>query len=96
MTKSNEFEPQFSPDGRWLAYTSNESGSNEVYVTNFPPTAARKQVSVGGGRSSRWSRDGREFFYYSANQSKIMSVTVRAGASFECSPPKACDFRAAG
>ena len=88
VTKSNEFEPQFSPDGRWLAYSSDESGSLEVYVTNFPPTPGRKQVSVGGGKKSRWSRDGRELFYYNTGQSKIMSVTVQAGASFECSAPK--------
>jgi hypothetical protein len=88
VTESNESEPQFSPDGRWLAYSSDESGSDEVYVTNFPPTAGRKQVSAGGGGKSRWSRDGRELFFYSASQSKIMSVTVQAGASFECSAPK--------
>ena len=88
VTKSNEFDPQFSPDGRWLAYTSDESGSVEVYVTNFPPTPGRKQVSVRGGSRSRWSRDGRELFYYNTGQSKIMSVTVQAGASFECSAPK--------
>ena len=59
-----ELHPSLSPDGRWLAYTSNESGINEVYVKPFPDVqGGRWQVSNGGGTEPRWSRDGREIYY---------------------------------
>src|SRR5690348_4195400 len=64
-TGFTEQEPAISPDGRWLAYASNESGANEVYVRPFPATtAARWQVSTGGGEAPRWSSDGRELYFY--------------------------------
>ena len=56
-------EPTFSPDGRWIAYTSEESGRFEVYVAPFPPTGARWQVSSAGGVQPTWRRDGRELFF---------------------------------
>ena len=63
-TPFNEQEPAFSPDGRWIAYTSNESGRNEVYVRPFPggaPSGSGKwQISTGGGAHPIWSRNGRE------------------------------------
>jgi hypothetical protein len=59
-----ELTPSLSPDDHWLAYTSNESGINEVYVRPFPGTqGGRWQVSNGGGAEPRWSHDGREVFY---------------------------------
>lgn len=58
-----EWEMQLSPDGRWLAYTSNESGISQVYVRAFPPNGSRQQVSIDGGQSPAWSRDGRRLYF---------------------------------
>ena len=60
-----DVEPQLSPDGRWLAYASTETGRNEVYVQPFPPTGARWQVSSAGGRQPLWRADGKELFFVS-------------------------------
>jgi serine/threonine protein kinase len=59
----SEFEPVISPDGRWLAYTSDETGRPEVYVSTFPVAGARTPVSRGGGRGAVWARDGRTIYY---------------------------------
>jgi Tol biopolymer transport system component len=66
---------RFSPDGRWVAYDSEESGIAEVYVRSFPDAESRIVVSVEGGTSPVWSADGRELFYYSA-ASEITAVPV--------------------
>ncbi|MEK7405129.1 MAG: protein kinase, partial [Acidobacteriota bacterium] len=73
-TRFTEYAPTFSPDGRWLAYTSNESGSFEVYVRPFPDGGARWQVSSGGGGSLVWSRTRPELFYLRPDN-RIMAVT---------------------
>ena len=62
-TRFNETNPQFSPDGRWLAYTSDESGKTEVYVRPFPGPGQKRLVSSEGGTEPRWRGDGREIFY---------------------------------
>jgi hypothetical protein len=62
-TPYNELFPALSPDGRWLAYVSDESNSNEVYVRPFPGPGSKVLVSQGGGTEPIWSRDGRELFY---------------------------------
>ncbi len=64
-TEAYEAYPEFSPDGRWLAYASDESGRTEVYVTSFPGREQTITVSRQGGRAPAWSRDGRRLFYYS-------------------------------
>ena len=84
---------QLSPDGRWIAYTSVESGRPEVYVQPFalksPKTAAGKwQVSTAGGLQPRWRSDGKELFYMAPDR-KLMAVEVKAGASFQRGTPKA-------
>jgi Tol biopolymer transport system component len=80
---------QFSPDGRWVAYTSDESKHGfEVYVQSFPPGAGKFQVSNAGGVQPRWRRDGRELFYVSAD-GKLMAVDVKTTASFEAGIPHA-------
>ena len=76
---------QFSPDGKWVAYASNEAGKWEVYVSPFPNGSSKWQVSRGGGEP-RWRRDGKELFYLSA-EGKMMAVPVRLGSSFEAGPP---------
>jgi eukaryotic-like serine/threonine-protein kinase len=79
---------RFSPDGKWVAYVSDESTRPEVYVQSFPPSAEKWQVSTNGGSTPRWRRDGKELFYLTAD-SRIMSVEVKAGAAgFEVSLPK--------
>ncbi|HEV8215171.1 MAG TPA: protein kinase [Gemmatimonadaceae bacterium] len=64
-TKADEFNPAVSPDGKWLAFASDESGRNEVYVTRFPEGGARQQVSTDGGSSPVWAHDGRTLFFRS-------------------------------
>jgi eukaryotic-like serine/threonine-protein kinase len=78
-----ELHPEVSPDGRWLAYTSNESGRLEVYVRPFPGTSGGlTQVSIGGGAQPRWSLDGRELFYIGPRNA-LMAAQVRAAPAFE-------------
>ena len=66
QTAAEEWAPTLSPDGRWLAYTSDETGRNEVYVQRFPELEDRRPVSVGGGYRPTWSPDGRELLYLRA------------------------------
>jgi Tol biopolymer transport system component len=77
---------QFSPDGRWMAYASNETGSMEIYVSSFPSGNGKWQVSRGGGQEPRWRQDGKELFYLSA-EGKMMAVAVTTGASFTAGSP---------
>ena len=65
-TAADEWSPAISPDGRWLAYTSDETGRDEVYVQRFPELEGRTQISVGGGEKPTWSADGLELFYLRA------------------------------
>jgi len=88
-TKFNEGPGQFSPDGRWVAYRSNESGMGEVYVAPFPGPGGRWQISTAGGTNPRWRRDGQEIFYL-APDNRLMAVAVSGkGASFEVGTVKA-------
>ena len=73
---------QFSGDGKWVAYTSNETGKWEIYVTSFPDARGKWQVSVGGGEQPRWRGDGKELFYLSWDR-KLIAVPVTPGANFE-------------
>ena len=70
---------KFSPDGRWVAYVSNDSGRDEVYVAPFPGPGARVQISSGGGSQPRWRGDGRELFYLSAD-TKMMAADLSVAA----------------
>jgi hypothetical protein len=84
----NETLGSFSPDGHWIAYTSDESGRNEVYVRSFPGATGRFQISNNGGSEPRWRGDGREV-YYRAPDGNLVAVAVRsAGESFERETPK--------
>jgi Tol biopolymer transport system component len=84
-TASNEGMPVFSPDGRWIAYQSDESGRYEIYVQPFPPTGAKYQISTNGGVTARWSRHG-EIFWVDANNRLTLAV-VATTPSFQVSPP---------
>ncbi|MEP7327069.1 MAG: hypothetical protein ABI836_14050, partial [Gemmatimonadota bacterium] len=84
---SFEDAPALSPSGRWLAYTSNESGRDEIFVRPFPNISdGRWQISTAGGAAARWSHEGRELFFQNAN-SDLMSVTVTPGPTFVPSEP---------
>ncbi len=84
----SEQNAEISPDGRWLAYQSNESGQTEIYVRPFPDVdAAREQVSTDGGTRPLWSRDGRELFYW-VDPGAIMAVPVDAGTDFTAGRPE--------
>jgi serine/threonine-protein kinase len=84
----NEFDPQISPDGRWLAYTSDESGQSEIYLRPFPDVDSDKtQVSVGGGSLPLWSPDGKELFYISISD-QAMAVSVETEQIFRLEKPQ--------
>jgi len=88
QTEFDTFQAGFSPDGRWVAYTSNESKRYEVYVQPFPAGSGRWQISTEGGAQPQWSRSGRELFYLAPDR-KLMAVPIRSGASFEPGSPRA-------
>jgi len=85
-SRSNESYPEFSPDEHWLAYTSDESGHDEVYVRAFPGPGGKWQVSGGGGSESIWARDGKRLFYRWRNQ--VWGVDVRMNAGFTIGKPQ--------
>ena len=88
-TAADEHYGTLSPDGRWLAYISNETGAYEVYVESFPATGFKRQVSTQGGFEPHWRRDGKELFYLAPNQT-LMAVGVKSNpTTLEVSPPKA-------
>ena len=86
QTPFNEGHARISPDGRWMAYQSNEAGNAGVYVTRFPQPGGKWHVSTRGGGFPVWSRDGRELFYR-AFDGYIMAVPVGAGSDFEPGVP---------
>ena len=77
---------QLSPDGQWIAYSSNQTGTSEVYVSSFPAIKGKWQVSVAGGREPKWRADGRELYYLSRD-GRMMAVGITLGASFEAGSP---------
>jgi serine/threonine protein kinase len=88
QTPFNEADAQFSPDGKWMAYASNESGTPQVYVQPIPTNGAKWQISAAGGDQPRWRRDGKELFYLSSD-GKLTVVPVKSAATFEAGPPQA-------
>ena len=80
QTPSSETDARLSPDGRWIAYTSNESGESQVYVQSFPTSGNKWQVSNKGGLEPEWRRDGKELFYHSRAENGIMGVKVASQA----------------
>jgi serine/threonine protein kinase len=88
QTPFNEVQPKFSPDGRWFAYVSNESGKEEVYVVPFPGPGGKWQVSTTGGRAPSWTRGGREIVYHAPGD-EIMAVEVRTVPTFQAGIPQA-------
>jgi eukaryotic-like serine/threonine-protein kinase len=86
-TEFDEAFAIFSPDGRWVAYVSDEAGTGEVYVRRFQGSGGSWRISTDGGTVPRWRRDGKELFYFSGG--KLMAVDVKASeSSFEPGPPR--------
>ncbi|HXO30057.1 MAG TPA: winged helix-turn-helix domain-containing protein [Thermoanaerobaculia bacterium] len=86
-TGFNEAGARFSPDGRWLAYESNESGSMEVYVRPFPGPGGKWQISVGGGSLPAWSADSRRVVYRSGTKLMAVELTQDAAGRLSAGPP---------
>ncbi|MEJ2542356.1 MAG: hypothetical protein P8188_20745, partial [Gemmatimonadota bacterium] len=82
---ANERSPTFSPDGQWLAFASDESGIDHVYVQAFPGPGPTIRISPDGGREPVWSRDGSELFYRYGDA--MMAVPVSTEGSFAAGPP---------
>jgi Tol biopolymer transport system component len=87
QTEAGEMGGQISPNGRWMAYSSNESGTYEVYVRPFPPGPGKWQVSRDGGSQPRWRGDGKELFYLSTDR-RMMAVDIKTDQpAFEAGTP---------
>jgi eukaryotic-like serine/threonine-protein kinase len=94
-TEFKEAVAQFSPDGRWIAYNSDESGRYELYVREFSlgsdgklEATVKHQISTGGGFYARWRDDGKELIYLSLDRRTIMSAEIETKPAFKVSPPK--------
>ena len=87
-SRANEQQGQFSPDGKWIAYTSNESGSHEVYIRRYPERNAKWRVSTGGGAQPRWRGDGAELFYLAPDGALMAADVKRHGAGLETGRPQ--------
>ena len=86
-TRFQEWGGRLSPDDRWMAFVSDESGSSEVYVVPFTGSGDKKRISTAGGISPRWSRDGKELFYVSPDSGSIMAVAVSLSPTFTAAIP---------
>ena len=86
-TRFQEWGGRLSPDDRWMAFVTDESGSSEVYVMPFMDAGDKKRISTGGGISPRWRRDGRELFYVSPETGSVMAVVVAAMPTFAAGLP---------
>ena len=86
QTPFNEAAPNFSPDGGWLAYVSNETGSNEIFVRPFPGPGNKWQISTEGGGGPIWAQNGRELFYMNDNQ--LMAVNIETDPDFSAGTPR--------
>ncbi len=87
QTEFSEQQGRLSPDGRWMAYTSDESGREEVYVQSFPTLGTKYRISTNGGADPRFRGDGKELFFVAADR-KLMAVEVKAASTFEASVPR--------
>jgi Tol biopolymer transport system component len=87
LTPFNEGAPRFSPDGKFVAYISQDQGQPDVFVQPFPASGNRWQISTNGGRAPAWRADGKEIFYVSGDN-KLVAVDVTTGNGFEVGIPK--------
>jgi dipeptidyl aminopeptidase/acylaminoacyl peptidase len=87
QTEFNEWQAQFSPDGKWIAYVSDESGVSQVYVQAFPMQSGKVAISTAGGTQPRWRRDGKELFYLAPDR-KLMAVAIGVGTPLTAGTPQ--------
>lgn len=85
---ANEAYPGFSPDGRWLAYTSDETGRLDVYVRPFPGPGGKWLISQEGGREPLWARSGKQLYYRSLDGKEVWAVDLQTGGGFTASKPR--------
>ena len=85
-TPFNESAPRFSPDGRWLAYISDESGRYEIYVQPYPGPGGKWQISTEGGTEPVWNPNGRELFYRSGDKMMAVDITTQPGFAAGTAP----------
>jgi Tol biopolymer transport system component len=88
-TDADEWQAVLSPDAKWVAYCSNESGAQEVYVASFPGPGGKWQISSASGAAPRWREDGRELFYLAKDRRVMSSEITAEGPAFKFSPPRA-------
>ena len=86
VTDASERSPRLSPNGRWLAYVSDESGRDEIYVQAFPGLGSKQVISTDGGREPVWSRDGTELFYRRGDE--LLVVDVDTGDELKAETPR--------
>ena len=91
-SKFHSEDAEFSPDGHWIAYRSDESGTDEIYVQAFPGSGEKHRVSTNGGLNPVWARNGRELFYtlavVSPGKHRMMAVDILPGDTFKAGPPR--------
>jgi Tol biopolymer transport system component len=85
---STEVDPSFSPDGRWIAYRSDESGTDQVYVRAFPDKGGKWQISNSGGSYPMWSRNGHELFFETPDHYNMVAAYAVKGDSFVADKPR--------
>lgn len=89
QTPFNEFQARFSPDGRWFAYTSDETGRPEVYVQRFPQSGGKWQVSTSGGVQPRWGRNGRQLYFHApSNEAMVVELALTPDGGFAADVPR--------
>ncbi|PYX75451.1 MAG: hypothetical protein DMG72_07265 [Acidobacteria bacterium] len=86
-TRFSEGSGHFRPDGQWIAYSSDESGKNEIYVRPFPGSGSKWQISAGGGSAPQWSQDGKKIYYLTPDW-KLVEISVKTGGSVEVGTPR--------
>jgi serine/threonine-protein kinase len=88
QTPADERNPSFSPDGRWMAYSSDESGTFQVYVRAFPDKGGKWQISNSGGTYPMWSRNGHELFFETLDSHIMVAAYTEKGDSFVADKPR--------
>jgi hypothetical protein len=87
QTPFNESNPRFSPNGKWVAYQSDETGSTQIYLRSFPSGTVWRRVTTAGGTLPVWGRDGKEVFYWDP-RGHLMAIPIRMGPTLDVDAPQ--------